>query len=438
MKRVLKLVLVVMVLGLIGYGGVRTYQQVAARQRGADATDPPAALRVAVQPVVRATLTGTVWVTGEVDALAEVDVIPKVTGQLQRLRLPNGALIEEGACVVKGQVIAVIEHAALAASVALAQAALDRAKVLALPAVVTAKVQEARAGVAGARAQMAEMDANLRNLEREKDRAVRLHKRGSETEAMRDRAVTAYEAAREKRAGMRAQLDRAQAVLALADSQTRKLADAGVAQAQAALRQAEVNLAEATIQAPITGVVSKRHVDEGDMVGPTQALVKLVAIDTVKIVGGVSERYIGKLVPGKTPAHVVVDACEGDTCQGQVYRVGPAVDRATRTVEVEVRVKNADHRLKPGMFGRLRLLVDRRDQVAVVPDAALLRDGAKVYVYVVDSDSRARRRAVRLGLSEGPRHEVVAGVDVGELVVVRGQRMLEDGDEVVVVREPSR
>jgi membrane fusion protein (multidrug efflux system) len=435
MKRVMKGLVWVLVLGAVGYGVLHTYRMVQERRKLAmPGKERRGAPRVAVQRVQTATLINRVYLTGEVEALAVVDVVPKITGGLERLRLPNGELIEEGAMVNQGQVIAVIEHSALKAAVESAEAALAHAKVHAKPEVIESKIVEAEASVGAARAQLAELEANLRNLRKEKNRMVELHKAGFATEQMRDTAVTAVQAAVKKRGALRAQVDRAEAVLALVRAQTRELAEAEVAQARATLRQAQVHLDEATIEAPISGVIGRKDVDEGDMVGPTKPLVRIEDMDTVKVVGGVSERYLSALVAGKTTARLAVDAYPGEEFEGVVYRAGPDVDRQTRTMQVEVRIANPDHRLKPGMFARLEVILERRENVTVVSDSALLRQGPEVYVYVVN-DAKTHRRPVKLGLQQGVYHEVIEGLKPGEFVIMRGQHMVQDGDSVITIEE---
>jgi RND family efflux transporter MFP subunit len=152
------------------------------------------------------------------------------------------------------------------------------------------------------------------------------------------------------------------------------------------------------------------------------------------VIGGVSERHLALLVPGRTTARVAADAYPDEVFEGVVFRVGPEVDRRMRTVEVELRIPNPQHLLKPGMFTRLRLELDRREGVTVVPAAAIIHHEGKDLACVV-IDGRARRRLLKLGLSEGDRHEVLEGLLPGDVVIVRGQRMVKEGDEVRCVNE---
>ncbi|MCD6415803.1 MAG: efflux RND transporter periplasmic adaptor subunit, partial [Planctomycetes bacterium] len=230
---------------------------------------------------------------------------------------------------------------------------------------------------------------------------------GAGTEQQLDRAVTAFE--------------RAQAELNLAQAQ--------IKQAEAALAQAKVNLDKATIEAPFSGVVSRKYVDEGAFVGPTTPLFKLVDIHQVEITGGVAGRHYPKLKVGQTRAEVQVDAYPGETFSGRLSRVRPELDRATRTVAVTVRMANEDGRLKPGMYARIKLVLQEHDAVPLVPDEALLTFGDETRVYVVNG-GEAHARKVRIGLEEGNLNEVLEGLRPGERVVVRGKEMLREGAPV--------
>jgi len=393
MKKALKALIWLLVLAAILYGGWQGMRFVQKRKAAVieapKADDDATPIKVLVKTVRLGSLSNSVWVTGEIRALRSVEVVPKVSGRIEKLRLPDDTLIEEGVEVKRGQIVAVIEHNQLEAAVRSAEAALAVAKA----ACDTAKV-------------------NVADTLREKRRWIKLRKGGSGTQQQLDQAVTAYE--------------RAQAQL--------KQAEAQIAQSEAALAQAKVNLDEATIEAPFSGVVSRKHVDEGAFVGPTTPLFRLVDIHQVEITGGVAGRHYPKLQEGKTKAVVEVDACPGQPFEGAVSRVRPELDRMTRTVAVTIRIPNPNGRLKPGMFARIRLVLDERRDVPIVPDEALVSSGDKTRAYVVNN-GKIHVREVKIGLEEGANNEVLEGLDVGDRVVVRGQPLLSEGMVVEPVEE---
>jgi membrane fusion protein (multidrug efflux system) len=160
-------------------------------------------------------------------------------------------------------------------------------------------------------------------------------------------------------------------------------------------------------------------------------------MDKVKVVAGVGERDIALVKEGTTQATVRVDAYPDEVFPGTVRKVSPVADERTRTVEVEIHIDNPGYRLKPGMFARVDLTLQERANAVVIPDHAVLRADEATFLYVVEGTT-ARRRAVRLGLAEGERVEVLEGVRAGERVVTRGQRLLEEGSAVTVVEEEER
>ena len=390
-KKTIYFVLVFVLVAAVGwFVHIRKIQKNSTLPETAGAGDGP--LKVVAEPIGTSNISETISVTGTFEPLASVEIIPEITGRLEQLRQPDGTLIDVGSFIQAGQVVAIIEHSALEAAVQQAEAALVTAQ---------ANLEAARVGLAEA--------------EREKKRMARLHEGGAIPEQQYDAACTAY--------------DRAKAGL--------DVAKANVKQAEAALNSARVTLDKATIKAPITAVVSDRYVDEGDMVGPTTPLIKLVDIKTLKVLGGVGERYLSQLMPGKTVVHVKTDVYPQDTFEGTVHKVGVAVDPVTRTAKVEIRVPNPDMGLKPGMFARMTIVLQERENVVVVPDSALLREQDSVYVFVANA-GKAHRREVKLGLLQGEYYEVLEGLSEGELVITRGQRQLEDGQAIELVQETRR
>ncbi len=394
-KRVWITIVSVVILGGLCYGGFSIYQLIQHRKTTETTEKDP--LKVAVERIGTATLEKKVAVTGEIKAVSVVDVTPKVSGCLERLRLParpaggpDGTLIDEGT-VIKADpatktlpVIAVIEHAALDAALQQATAAME-----------VAKAAQERVAI------------TLADALRDKKRIEKLFKKGVATQNELDKATIAH----------------AQLAVGL------QLAKAQVIQAAAAAKLARITLDDATITAPIAGVVTKKYVDEGNMVGPARPLVRIEQIETVKVLGGVSGRYLSALTVGKTPVEVTVDAYPDEKFTGCLCRIAKSVNPATRTGEVEIRIPNPTLRLKPGMFARIRLILQRKENVPVISDTALLRDEKGPYVFVVQESGKptAFRRYVRLGMSQGILHEVLDGVKTGQLVVVRGQRQLHDG-----------
>lgn len=186
------------------------------------------------------------------------------------------------------------------------------------------------------------------------------------------------------------------------------------------------------LRSPISGVVTARNYDNGDMTGGQPILV--IEQDTpVKLIINVSERYY-PLVKKGMPVSLTIDTYGEEVFTGSVHIISPAVDPATHTFPVEIRLANADRRVRPGMFGRVTMVFGQADHVVVSDEAVVKQAGAgDYYVYVLKGDVVSYNK-VTLGRRMGAEYEIVDGVDAGSTVVVAGQGKLANGMKVQVVK----
>lgn len=244
--------------------------------------------------------------------------------------------------------------------------------------------------------QVANAKANLENVKINYDRAVELLKIGGGTQQNVDQ--------------MQLQYTNAQNTLA---------------NAERALR----NIRENTIlTSPISGVVTARNYDPGDMTGALPILT-VARVQPVKIIINVSESELSHIKKGM-PAVVRFDTYGNEEFTGHITMVSPTVDAASRTFGVEITVPNPDDRILPGMFGRVTLNLGTAEHV-VVPDVAVVKQpgSGNHYVYVY-KDGKVTYNKVELGQRLGNAYELLSGVNDGDEVVVYGQSRLADGIEV--------
>ncbi|HKY92595.1 MAG TPA: efflux RND transporter periplasmic adaptor subunit [Nevskiaceae bacterium] len=201
--------------------------------------------------------------------------------------------------------------------------------------------------------------------------------------------------------------------------------------ARAAHDLAALALREAEIKSPIDGVVTQRQIKAGNMIQPQSPAFQVTRLDRLEAHVFVPERDIHKLA-ARQPATLVVDAWPEKSFKGEIERVNPVVDAKTGTVKVTVRMAPQQPDLKPGMFGRVEVLYDRREQALLVPRDAVLTEDAAQSVFVV-ANGHARRRAVKLGYSDPWKAEVLDGLAAGDQVVITGQNSLKDDAKVDVV-----
>lgn len=201
-------------------------------------------------------------------------------------------------------------------------------------------------------------------------------------------------------------------------------------QAKSAVDQAKLaygNAAENTVlRSPISGFVTAKNYDNGDMTSPQLPVVVIQQIAPVKAVIGVSEQYYSYLKKGAA-ATLSVDALGEETFSGIVTNIFPTLDPVTHTVSTEIEVANKDLKLRPGMYARVHLDFGTKE-VLTVPDKAIVRQagsGAR-YVYVF-SGGKAVYRAVELGQQQGDLYEVVSGLNAGDQVIISAPSNLKNG-----------
>lgn len=188
----------------------------------------------------------------------------------------------------------------------------------------------------------------------------------------------------------------------------------------------------AKIRSPIGGIVGRIFLDIGDAVAPQVPVALVVRMNKVEVTINVVERDIPKVKTG-LQASIKVDAYPDMSFEGKVTMMSPVVDPISRTSRAEITVDNRKGFLKPGMFARVDLVVREEKNTVVVPaDAVLGR--IERYAFVVEQ-GKAVRKPVSLGIRENNRVQVIEGLDASDTLVVVGQRVVDDGEEVTIVVE---
>ena len=195
------------------------------------------------------------------------------------------------------------------------------------------------------------------------------------------------------------------------------------------------NLLENTIlRAPVSGVISARNYDRGDLYSMSQPIYTVQQITPVKLLVPISEADYTRVKRGDKVS-LTADALPGKTFTGSIVRLYPTMDPATHTFNAEVRVANANRELRPGMYARVTVDFGARNSI-VVPDAAVikLQGSGDRFVYVLNDDDTVTMRAVTPGRHFGTNYEILSGLDEGTLVLTGGHSNLKSGDKVEVKR----
>jgi len=187
----------------------------------------------------------------------------------------------------------------------------------------------------------------------------------------------------------------------------------------------------AKVESPITGIVGRILLDKGANIAPnTTALAIVVDMDAMIVRLNIPEQDIPYMQKG-LKAIIKVDAYADEEFQGEVSRVAEIVDPQTRTLPIEISIPNKDHRLKSGMFARIKIIAAHLKDVLVLNQDAIVQELGEKFVFVVENNI-ANKTKVKLGRRDNGNLEVLEGIKEGDSVIVFGQQGLKDGAEVQI------
>ncbi len=188
-----------------------------------------------------------------------------------------------------------------------------------------------------------------------------------------------------------------------------------------------------TIKSPITGVVTARNFENGDLFA-SMPILHIMQINKLKVKANVSEQYFTSVKVGQK-VDMEVDIFPGEKFEGSVSRISPALDPATRTFGVEITIPNSNERLRPGMYARATFNMGQREGLLIDDVAVQKQTGSSErYVYVI-KDGVAEYRFVKDGRRVGDKVEILSGLQAGEEVATTSFVRLSDGAEVEIVNE---
>jgi HlyD family secretion protein len=332
--------------------------------------------------------------SGYVTPRRRATIAAKITGRV------TGVFFDEGTRVSEGQLLATLDDSDV-------KRALDSAK----------------ADRDSAQAAIADFEVQLKNAQIELHRADQLQKAGVQTQEQLDTAHM-----------------NADSLVAKID-----LAKAQVAASQARIQEAQQAVDNCTIRAPFAGIVVSKDAQVGEMVSPISAgggftrtgISTIVDMNSNEIEVDVNEAYISRVHDGQ-PVTAILDAYPDWEIPSRVRTVIPTADRQKATVKVRISFLKLDPRILPDMGIKVTFLGAAPEKKSgaeasapLVPQNAVRDDSGKKIVFLLQDD-RVERRAVTLGSPRGSDTEIIAGLAVGDTVVVKGPPDLRDGQVVEV------
>jgi HlyD family secretion protein len=336
--------------------------------------------------------------SGRVLAPARVDIGSTITGRVQRVA------VREGARVTEGQLLVQLEQTELAAAVAQARAARDRAR---------ARVASvANLALPTARESQSQAESNVTLAAREFKRSQDLLAKGFISQSRVDEAERQLQVARSQLASATSQVSAQSAQGAEAQQARQQLAEA-----EAALELAQARLAQTEIRAPAAGVVLERLTEPGDIAQSSRRMMTLALDGPARLIVQVDEKNLPLLQAGRT-ALAAADAFPTERFEAQIAYISPGVDAARGTVELRLEIPKAPAFLKSDMTVSIEVAGPLLKQIVLVPSDIVHQLQSDAPYVVLDRGGLATKAPVRVGVQMQGKAQLVSGVEAGERLVL--------------------
>jgi len=348
--------------------------------------------------------------SGTVEPASRYDLAFRLGGFVEQIHTVGGRLVYEGDQVAKGTVLAKVRQSDYQVKVAQATSQLDQAR---------AALAQTEEGVRGAK-------AGLDKAKGDFDRATALFAKESLTKSDMDGATAQLKGAQANYDGALTQLP---------------LAKARIAGAQGLVDEANLSVKDTAILAPVDGIILKRLIEVGSLVGPGTPAFIMANLVTLKAVFGAPDILLGRLPVG-TNVTFKSEALPGRQFSGRVSSIAPAADPRTRVFDVDITFSNPNMLLRPGMVVSLQLpamkaLKTEMASSLVIPMNAIVRTkaGTQGVFVVTESAGKATARSREIGLGGTLKNRIIvtSGLQEGERVIVAGASLVQDGEVVQII-----
>ncbi|MBU1053745.1 MAG: efflux RND transporter periplasmic adaptor subunit [Proteobacteria bacterium] len=380
-----KIIIAVILLGIIAGLSVFFFKQFRDKTESGEKDKAVQPQPVEVAQIQRGPIVLRRTFSGTLEALSEFVVSPKVSGRVEKL------FVNLSDTVKRGQLIAELDNDEYVQTVA-----------------------QAKADLLVAKANLARAKSNLDISNREFAR----------TESLLERGIASgseFDSARADQMSKQAELE---------------VAEAQVIKANSSLKTANIRLGYTKVTAGWTGgneyrIVAERYLDEGQTVAANAQLLLIVELDPIIGVVFVSEKDYARLKPGQIIS-LTTDAYPGEEFLGKIDRIAPVFKKSTRQARVEMIIENPRHRLKPGMFIRATVVLERVQETTIISQQAITTRDDKTGVFIVSKDGKSVAwYEVKTGIIEGDRVQV-EGEELSGRVVTLGQQLIKDGSAIIV------
>jgi multidrug efflux pump subunit AcrA (membrane-fusion protein) len=390
---------------------------------------PPATAVTVIKPTI-GTISEFFSTSGTIVSSSEVQVIPKVSGRILSL------FVEEGSRVNSGDIIAQIEHNELDAQILQSKAQLSIAQSnlqLLVNGPLKTQITQSQAAVKQSEYNVSQIKVNLSHSKSELERYKKLLAQSAITKQQYDNYETQTNAIIEQYEAAKQQVISAKASLkALIDGNRVEQISGGkgqVSQANASINLLETQLANYTIKAPISGVVTKKSLEQGSMASVSSSIVTLSDISDPEIEMNIPEKQILNISLGQV-VEMKSSAFPDKTIKVEIKEISPIVDTQTRLVKVKASI-NSNLPLKIGMMFDCQIILRENNDSILLPGEALLTEGNKTYVYIA-KNNKVEEKIVKVGIQRPEEVQIIEGLEGNEDVITKGNVFVKSGDRIQI------
>lgn len=408
-----KKIIALVVLAAVIVGGVSF------RGKGKKVETKQEVKNVKVQKVAKASISTEVEYPSKLMPITEVTVTPKLSGKVSQVN------VNVGDTVTAGQTLFALDTAELNAQLQQQQAALTAANANYAKTSDSGLVQQ----ITSAEQALGKYQITYNDAKDNYEKMQKLFDAGAIAKQELDNAKSKFDSAS-------LDLNSAQTNLTLLTEkigpQSTVAAQASVQQAQAGVNSAQVQLNNAIVTSPITGVVSVKTVEVGEIASGATSSVTVIDSSTLIAEINVPDKMVGKIQVGQQ-VPVKVNALADKKITGVIDNISPNADDKNHSYTVKVKIDNSKGEIKSGMFAKVSIPAEQKDNILTVPNEAVKIENSVKYIYIVDG-GKVKKLSIDTGVSNDKITEVAGNVKEGASIITEGQNLLNDGEKVNVVK----
>ena len=198
------------------------------------------------------------------------------------------------------------------------------------------------------------------------------------------------------------------------------------------LRQAQMAMDYATVTAPISGTVTMVNANVGSYATASAPMFEIANVDTLEISAGINEQNVSKIRIGQEVL-LKITSVSDQWMSGTITEISKVMNAQTKAYPVTIAMRNKADALVAGMYAEVQVIVDHADDVLVIPVDAIVYKEAKPFAFVAQPDGTVKEAALTLGIHDGDNYVVTEGLQAGDLIVVKGNGNLVEGEAVTII-----